>query len=131
MALVTTSGKKAQEKVGASINPIYVHRQMKSYAVTENEIGILSLYNTHKAGFFSAGTFFIGLACSAKLNEAFANPPIPQIGQILSSWGIPIFIGVAIFFYAMGGLAIYRGYSAWQVIKSESVEKELDKSGKK
>lgn len=120
MPIIVQTSLQDQSRPGASIDPIYVHREMKAYAVTENEISTLSLYNSAKTILFSAGTFFVSAGLSIYLGAAFAGPPIPEDAKVLSHWGVPFCGAIALIFYVLGFLVLLSGRSAWETIKRES-----------
>lgn len=126
MALATKQPKGASEKLaGAAIKLDYLQRFMKAYPVTENEIGMLDHYSGQKALFFSIGTFFLGLACEVKFHAVFAHQtgtPTPE-AHALATWGFGAFVVLAAVFGIVGGIAAWRGHSAWKHIRGESAER--------
>jgi hypothetical protein len=122
MALDTGAGKKGQQKFGAGIKLDYLQRKMKAYAVTENEMSMLDYYSSQKTAFYSAATFFLGLAFDVRFHSAFSHEtPTPE-AHLLATWGLGIFIVAAIACAFAGYRAGLRGEKSWNVIREESEE---------
>jgi len=107
------------------IEPVYARREMKAYAVTENEIAIIFSLNFEKTVFFAIGTFFASIVLTIILNTAFSTGQLSPQGQVISTWGLYVSAIIMAVFYVLGIITLCRAKSAWQTIKNESVNPSL------
>lgn len=56
---------------GATVQPVYVERSMRVYAIHENEAETLASLNTQSAAFFSTGWSLISAAVGVWINGMF------------------------------------------------------------
>lgn len=119
MPLIDTSGESHGIVAGASVQPFYVQRTMKVYAINEHEVQTLSSLNAQATVFFSLGSFFLSAALGIWTNAAFATEP-SAMSQVANMFIAPGCLVVAVAFMILGWVAMRSRNSTWQTIKNES-----------
>jgi hypothetical protein len=104
---------------GATISTAYVGRQMKAFAIVENEVRTISMMNTLAIIFFSIGTTLLGYAVGIWTNSMFADKLTPE-GSILSHVIAPILCALALTLGCLGIWAIRSRSTTWNAIRQES-----------
>lgn len=105
--------------------PTYAKRNMKIYAIPENELETLGTLNTEATMFFSAFSFFISLTLSLFLSGIYSdNIKANHIGSLLFYWVTPITLVVSIFFLLLGIYILYKRKNMINTIKQESTLNE-------
>lgn len=106
---------------GAFVSHTYVERDVKTYAIFENEVSHISTFNTLSTVGFSVGSALLAFAVGIWTNWAFVDKKaMPPEGVILSTvvaWGL-IVLSVGAFAFAFW--ARWSRGNTWQAIKEQS-----------
>jgi hypothetical protein len=100
---------------GAVVTTTYVERQMKAYAVYEDEVNSLSYLNTQSTIFFAVSASFISFAVSIWINAIFYTDLTPA-GQIASGYIAWMLLLIGIIFAALAAHAVRKRATAWRSI---------------
>ena len=91
-------------KANGFVNPIYSNRNMKIYAIPENELENLAYINTLASVFFSIFSFCLSITLAILLSAVYAdNLSSNLIGEILLKYMSP-FIFFYLLFFAPGNI---------------------------
>ena len=105
----------ADISTGAVVRTTYVERQMRAYAVYEDEVASLSYLNTQATIFFAIASALISFAVGIWTNAAFSTglTPAGELAARYVSWGL---LGLGLIFAAVGGHALYARVRQWENI---------------
>jgi hypothetical protein len=92
---------------------------VKQYLIQEHEIGSISSANGEASAYFAAASAVASIAVSIWIAAAFADKMPPE-GSVLTHFGAPFGMAVALFFAIMGIRAKSRGNAIWKTIREES-----------
>ena len=95
-------------------------RQMKCYAVTEDELETLGLLQYSATACFSTASGLVGFAVSISQNMAFANGVAPNVQGFWGGLKIAAFVGAAIA-SIVGTVLVIRGRSKVSKIKRDTI----------
>lgn len=102
--------------------PTYANRNMKIYAIPENELEILGTMNMESTMYFSAFSFFISMTLSLFLGGIYTdNLQINQAGSLLFHYGTPVARLIALFFLILGICIHKKRKNMIKTIKQESI----------
>ena len=106
---------KTTSSPGAVVTTTYVERQMKAYAVYEDEVSSLSYLNTQSTIFFMVASSLVSFALGIWTNAAFATDltPAGEIASKLVAWVLCV---LGFVFFGLGGHAIYKRHTAWKKV---------------
>jgi hypothetical protein len=90
----------------ADIRTAYLEREVKTYAIFENEVHTISMWNTLAGVFTSAGAATLSFAIGIWTNAAFAEKATAE-GNILSHVVVPAFCVVTL---------ICSGIAIWAIV---------------
>ncbi len=114
----TTSGHVPTAR-GATVDPTYIAREVKVYAVLENEVKSIAMFNTLSTALFSLSAGFFFCAVGIWANAAFAEK-LTAAGEILKSFIAPGLCVLALM-SAIGGYLVHnKSGSTWDSIRKES-----------
>ena len=87
IAPIATSGVR-----GACVQPVYVEREMKFYALPETELNTISLMNTLALVFFSVGSFLLSPAIGIMIETSYQEnlTPITTVLLVMGIWSVQI-----------------------------------------
>jgi hypothetical protein len=104
---------------GASVQPQYVRRVMKVYAINEHEAQTLSSLNAQATVYFSLASFFASFCLAIWINALFYTymPPVAVIAAYVVA---PCLGVIAIGSLIMAIVSLRSRRSTWRVIKDES-----------
>jgi hypothetical protein len=89
---------------GASVRPVYVHRDMQVYGISESELTQLSQMNDSATIYFSLSGAAAAYAVGIWTNAVFYTPEsITPLGKLAALFLAPLLIILAAIF---GGLAV-------------------------
>src|SRR5687767_13532215 len=106
---------------GATVQPVYVERHMRVYAIHEHEAETLATLNTQSAAFYAVASFLLSAAISIWVNALFYAEPTPPTAVVMVWFGAPVIALLSLVFFALGRHAAKRRASTWQAIKDTSV----------
>jgi len=106
-------------KLGSSVIPLYVERQMKVYAVTEGEFNSLSTQNTQMTIYVMVGFAILSAAVSIWVNALFYTD-VPPSAYVAKIYVAPFFILLALVCFLLAWHVYYARSSTWAAIRSES-----------
>ncbi|HHF7349624.1 TPA: hypothetical protein ACPSKE_002834 [Legionella feeleii] len=102
--------------------PTYANRNMKIYAIPENELEVLGAMNTESTMFFSAFSFFISLSLTLFLSGIYAdNLKANRVGSFIFYYCTPITTVISLFFLGLGIYIQRKRNNMINIIKKESV----------
>ena len=104
---------------GATIRTAYVAREVKAYAVLENEVKTISMWNTLAGVFVSAGAATLSFAVGIWTSAAFADKLTPQ-GEILTRFAAPALAATTVILWLLAVWAIWSRSRVWVAIRRES-----------
>jgi hypothetical protein len=113
-------GLTANPARGAFISTAYVSREVKAYAVFENEFDTISRLNALSTVWFSLCSAFASLAIGIWVNAAFVDKLTPQ-GDILCHVVAPGLCSASVVTLMLGGWSVLSRRSTWSKIRRESV----------
>lgn len=106
---------------GAFVSHTYVRRDVKTYAVFENEVSHIALFNTLSTVGFSVGSALLAFAVGIWTNWSFVEKDkMPPEGTIMSQVMAPGLAFLALVVWALALWALYSRGSTWEAIKRES-----------
>src|SRR5580704_13540876 len=91
---------------GATIRTAYVEREVKAYAIFENEVRTISMWNTLAGVFASAGAASLSFAIGIWTSAAFVAEKLPPEGAVLSRFAAPAFCIATVIFWFIALWAI-------------------------
>jgi hypothetical protein len=104
---------------GATIRTAYVEREVRAYAIFENEVRTISMWNTFAGVFFSLGAASLSFAVGIWTNWSFAVSMPPE-GSILSRFVAPALCLVTLVFWGLALWAVYSRRQTWNAVRTES-----------
>jgi hypothetical protein len=104
---------------GATIETAYVERQVRAYAVLENEAESLSAMGGQATTFIAVATFSYSIAIGIWVTAAFAEKVTPE-GTVLAHFGAPILLGLGVVFTVLTVMVRRSSGSTWDRIRKES-----------
>jgi hypothetical protein len=104
---------------GATIRTAYVEREVTAYAIFENEVRTISMWNTLAGVFTSIGAATLSFAIGIWTSAAFTDK-LPPEGNILSHVVAPVFCFATIVCWAIAIWAVVSRSKTWAAIRTES-----------
>lgn len=106
-------------KLGSSVIPLYVERQMKVYAVTEGEFNSLSTQNTEMTIYVTVGFAILSAAISIWVNSLFYTD-VPPSAYVAKIYVAPAGIALSLVCFILAWYIHRARNSTWAAIRSES-----------
>ena len=113
------SPQQGHLQVGSSLQPLYVERRMKVYAITESEFNSLSTLNSQTTIFSSVGFAILSAGISIWINALFYTD-VPAPAYVAMVYIAPATIVLALVFFYLALRASGARESSWVQIKNES-----------
>jgi hypothetical protein len=104
---------------GATIRTAYVEREVRAYAIFENEVRTISMWNTLSSIFSAISLAFFGIAVGIGTTYAFTDKVTPE-GNILFHFAAPACCIITLICAVVAGYAVYSRGAAWRAIRAES-----------
>jgi hypothetical protein len=104
---------------GATIRTAYVEREVKAYAVFENEVKTISMWNTLAGVFASTGAATSSFAIGIWTSASFVDKLTPE-GAVLSRFAAPGLCVVTVILWSLAIWAIVSRARVWSAIRKES-----------
>jgi RsiW-degrading membrane proteinase PrsW (M82 family) len=104
---------------GATIRTAYVEREVKAYAIFENEIQTITMSNTLASVFWAVGIASLSFAVGIWTNAEFVEKLTPE-GSILSHVIAPALCVVTVICWALAVWAMCPRRGTWTAVRSES-----------
>jgi hypothetical protein len=104
---------------GATIRTAYVEREVRAYAIFENEVSTITMWNSLTAIFGSLGLASLTFAVGIWTAYSFADKLTPQ-GDIMAhvvAWGCCV---AWLIFWAIAIFAFFSRRTVWRAIRAES-----------
>lgn len=115
----TDAAFSTQTTRGATIRTAYAEREVKAYAIFENEVQTLTMWNTLAGISTALGTAALSFAVGIWTNAAFAEKLTPE-GIVVSKFVAPALCIVAAVGYGLAIWAIKSRGKTWNAVKTES-----------
>ncbi len=116
--------KLAARARGASVRHLYVTREVKTYAIQENEIRTLGALGTLATIFWSVGSGALSLGLSMRVNSIL-QVQIVKPNQELASTLMWIFFVIAAVCYGVAIILALSRHSIWNTIRRESSSEQF------
>ena len=105
---------------GATMQPLYMGRTVKTYPVSESEMQTISALNTQVTVRISVATLLFGLASSIWINAIF-NAAMTPAGTVATYYVAPILLVFSVGYGISGYFSRRNSKAEWERIKTESV----------
>jgi hypothetical protein len=116
---ITDTGISTDSTRGATIRTAYAEREVKAYAIFENEVQTLTMWNTLAGIFMSLGAACLSFAVGIWTNAAFAEKLTPE-GVIFSKFVAPTFCLLTLVSWGIAIWAVYSRSRTWEDVKAET-----------
>lgn len=122
---VGDEGTSNQPTIGEIVTPYIASRDMKMYAITEDEVNSISTASTLRSIFFSLAFAIAAFAASIWLPVQIAGgsdalPQMTAVVQVLYQFALPILVVVAVILGVCGALFWYSASRTIANLKTES-----------
>jgi hypothetical protein len=104
---------------GATVNNLYVQREVKVYGIHESEVDTLSYLNDQATIFFASASFLGVVAVTIWLNLEFAEHSTPT-GDMLMEYVAPFLLIISLVLLYIARSATKRRSSTWDAVKRGS-----------
>jgi membrane protein DedA with SNARE-associated domain len=107
---------------GATVETVYVKRQIVAYAVFETEVASISSLNAQTTVFFSIASALVSFAAGIWANALFSEK-LTAAGEVAAYIGAPLLVVIAVVFAGLGYHAFKTRKSQVEDIRRQSEAK--------